>query len=536
MLVPLVPTDPHPRMAGPAPQPRGGARAVLQRIARSVARLGALGLALGVAATATPAQAPGRTAGGPTPVPTPAAARESGAPARSVRRVDGPPVATAALDTALPRIMRDAKVVGLNIAVVNGDTTVYDRVLGLRDREASVPADTGTVFEAASLTKPLFAYLVVGLARDGVLDLDAPLARYLAYPDIAHDPRSKQVTARMVLSHSSGLSGGRHGARVDFVYDPGRYFNYSAEGIFYLQLVVERLLGKPLDVAMRERVFAPLGMAHSSMVWTPAIARNHATGYDYHDRRAEKWKPDKPGAAASLHTTAGDYARFLREMMTGARLGPRWLAEMLRPQVLVIPGDSTLAWSLGFGVDRTGAAPAYYQWGSNLGVQNLVVFHPAQRVGVVYFANSEHGLQVKDDVVALTVGGRYSTDKFLTYDQYNSLTRALRAAYDARGLDAALALYAERRRREPASMSSRWLDELAAHADAAGKPRDAARVLRLNATHHPRAWQTHVALAAAYEKLGDRPAAAAAVVEAVRHCPTPELLIGPLRELGVKWR
>ncbi len=85
-------------------------------------------------------------------------------------------------------------------------------------------------------------------------------------------------------------------------------------------------------------------------------------------------------------------------------------------------------------------------------------------------------------------------------------------------------------------MSSRWLDELAAHADAAGRPRDAARVLRLNVTHHPRAWQTHVALAAAYEKLGDRPAAAAAVVEAVRHCPTPELLIGPLRELGVKWR
>ena len=142
--------------------------------------------------------------------------------AQVLRRVDRAPVPTAVVDTALPRIMRDAKVVGLNIAVVNGDTTVYERVFGLRDREARVPADTGTVFEAASLTKPVFAYLVMGLARDGVLDLDAPLARYLAYPDIAHDPRSKQVTARMVLSHSSGLSGGRQGSRVEFVYDPGR--------------------------------------------------------------------------------------------------------------------------------------------------------------------------------------------------------------------------------------------------------------------------------------------------------------------------
>ena len=456
--------------------------------------------------------------------------------ARRLRRVDRAPVSTAVLDTALPRIMREAKVVGLDIAVVDGDTIVYDRVFGLRDREAGLPADTGTVFEAASLTKPLFAYLVMSLARDGVLGLDVPLVQYLAYPDIAHDPRSKQITARMVLSHSSGLSGRRQGSRVDFVYDPGRYFNYSAEGIFYLQLVVERLLGQSLDVAMRERVFTPLAMTRSSMVWTPAIAENHATGYDYHDRRAEKWKPDKPGAAASLHTTAGDYARFLREMLTGARLGPRHLAEMLRPQVLVIPGDSSLAWSLGFGVDRTIATPAYFQWGSNLGVQNFVMLHPAQRVGVVYLANSEHGLQVKDDVVALTVGGRYSTDKLLTYDQYNSLTRALVAAYDARGLDAALAVYAERRRRDPGHMSPRWLNELAAHAVGAGRVPDAARVLALNATYYPTAWQTHVALADAYEKLGDRRRAAAAIVEAVRHCPTPELLIEPLRQLAVKWR
>jgi CubicO group peptidase (beta-lactamase class C family) len=507
-----------------------GARAAVLRTVVSTA------VAL-VAALGEPAHAQSADAS-----PPPSAAHAARSPdahpdaARALRRVDRPPVPATVLDTALPRIMREAKVVGLNIAVVNGDTTVYDRVFGLRDREARVPADTGTVFEAASLTKPVFAYLVVGLARDGVLDLDAPLARYLAYPDIAHDPRHTQVTARMVLSHSSGLSGRRQGARVDFVYDPGRYFNYSAEGIFYLQLVVERLLGRPLDVAMRERVFAPLGMAHSSMVWTPAIARNYATGYDYHDQRAEKWKPDKPGAAATLHTTAGDYARFLREMLTGARLGPRWLAEMLRPQVLVIPGDSTLAWSLGFGVDRTGATPSYYQWGSNLGVQNLVVFHPAKRVGVVYFANSEHGLQVKDDVVALTVGGRYSTDKFLTYDQYNSLTRALVAAYDTRGLEAALALYAERRRRDPGDMSPRWLDELAAHAAGARRVQDAARVLTLNTTYYPTAWQTHVALADAYAKLGDRRRTAAAVLEAVRHCPTPELLIGPLRDLGVKWR
>jgi CubicO group peptidase (beta-lactamase class C family) len=177
---------------------------------------------------------------------------------------------------------------------------------------------------------------------------------------------------------------------------------------------------------MRERVLAPLGMAHSSMVWTPAIARNYATGYDYHDQRAEKWKPDKPGAAASLHTTAGDYARFLREMLTGARLGPRWLAEMLRPQVLVIPGDSTLAWSLGFGVDRTTARPGVLPVGQQpRACRTSSCSTPTQRVGVVYLANSEHGLQVKDDVVALTwAGGTRSTSSSPTTSTTRSRARS----------------------------------------------------------------------------------------------------------------
>ena len=324
---------------------------------------------------------------------------------------------------------------------------------------------------------------------------------------------------------------------MEFVYSPGDYFNYSAAGVFYLQLVVEHLLKQKLEVIMNERVFGPLGMTRSSLVWTPAIEKNYATGYDYVDRkRVAKWKPDKGSATASLHTTAGDYGRFLQEMMTGRLLGQEHLRQMLRPQSQVITGDSTLLWSLGFGVDRTSNQPAYYQWGSNVGVQNFVLFYPQQQLGLVYFTNGEHGLQIKDDLLALAVGGHYSIDKFLTYDQYNSLTRQLTKAYDQQGLQTALQLYAQLRQKQPVRFTNRQLDELAAHSATKGHYQDAAQILALNAAHYPQSWKTHVSLAEAYLKLGNRPGYTASLVEAVRHCPNPELLLGPLQQIGTKWR
>jgi CubicO group peptidase (beta-lactamase class C family) len=455
----------------------------------------------------------------------------------TLKRVDGSVIRAATLDTALPNIMRQAGVIGLNIAVVNGAMPVYHGVFGWRDREAALPPDTNTVFEAASLTKPLFAYLVMGLVKEKIVHLDTPLYKYLEYKDITHDPRHKLVTARMVLSHSSGLPSGRNGCRMEFVYDPGKYFNYSPEGYFYLQLIVEKLLNKNLETIMKERVFDPLGMTHSTLVWTEIAEKNHTIGYDYlENKRVEKWKPDKASAMSSLQTTAGDYARFLREMMTAAILGKEQQKQMLTPQVEVISRDSTLWWSLGFGVDKTTSKPAYYQWGSNYGAQNLVVFYPEQQIGVVYFVNNEHGLQIKDDVLELTIGGKYSTDKFLTYDQYNSLTRRLTKAYDQNGIEQTLDTFRRFQKIHQSMITNRQLDELAGHVLNKANSNDAVRILKLNTSLYPKSWKTHAALAEAYLKQNDQQNYLGSLLKAIKYSPNPELLLHPLQQTGIKWR
>src|SRR5581483_1210990 len=133
-------------------------------------------------------------------------------------------------------------------------------------REA--PVDTATVFEAASLSKPLFTYGVMRLQHEGLLDLDTPLTRYMPGHEFCADPRLDRVTARMVLCHMTGWPNWRRqGRSLKFKKAPGRAFGYSGEGYVYLQQVVERISGQSLDAFMRQAVLRPLSMTRSSYVW-----------------------------------------------------------------------------------------------------------------------------------------------------------------------------------------------------------------------------------------------------------------------------
>lgn len=114
--------------------------------------------------------------------------------------------------------------------------------------------DNDTVFEAASTSKPVFAYAVMKLVEKGVIDLDTPLTHYTSERFLKGDPRLDLVTARHVLSHTSGFPNWRsaEGLRLDFT--PGEKWSYSGEGYSYLQSVVTHLTGhvNPKDCAKFE--------------------------------------------------------------------------------------------------------------------------------------------------------------------------------------------------------------------------------------------------------------------------------------------
>ena len=346
----------------------------------------------------------------------------------------------------LPRLLELASVPGLALAVVD-QGRVWRRGFGRAVEDPAQPVSEETVFEAASLGKPVFAYAVLRMADAGVLDLDRPLYDYLPLPD-ANNARMKRVTPRHVLSHTSGLPNWRQQlSPLEPATDPGKEFSYSGEAYFYLQRVVEALSGKPFSRLMREQVLDPLGMKQSSYSWQPEFESRMAAGYDGQENRLDvqaaigrrvlavardwgkpldEWRYEDsaravplvnpqwpllplymvPNAAASLLTTVSDYARFLTHLVAqppaaGLNLTPKARTAMVTPQVRL---NSALSWGLGWGIQRDEHGEVLWHWGANNSFRNFVIADPTNGRAIVVFTNSENGPRIYERVIVAITG------------------------------------------------------------------------------------------------------------------------------------
>lgn len=355
--------------------------------------------------------------------------------------LDGPPPAhgpepgpepapAAPVDPAA--LMAEARIPGLAWAVLADGEIARVGFAGVADAYDSEPVTGETLFEAASLSKPVFATAVLRLAERGEIDLDRPLHQILPYDRISHDPRSELLTARLVLSHRTGLPNWGP-ERLDFTFDPGARFGYSGEGFVYLQRCVEALTGEALDAFVRREVFAPLGLRRSRFSWPEDEEPPLALPHDEAGRRQDKRIPNEGNAAASLHTTAGEYARFVAAWMNGDLLSPETVAEALEPQVRMTGEESAsprraavaqrIAWGLGWGLvlppQGGSSSPVAWHWGDNGPAKAFVAFDPGAKRGLVYFANSTNGLAIGRELVRNALGNLDVAFEWAGYDPYD---------------------------------------------------------------------------------------------------------------------
>jgi CubicO group peptidase (beta-lactamase class C family) len=320
------------------------------------------------------------------------------------------------LDTHISELMKSARVPGLSIFIAGGGSEGI-RAFGVRNLETGAPVDSQTVFEAASLSKPVVAHAALQLADDGKLDLDEPLSR-LAGPLVPHDPASATITARHVLSHTTGLPNWRrHDVPLRTYFPPGSRFSYSGEGFVYLQSALERLAGDSLDVIVQRRVFQPLGMRSSSFIWRDSFNDNAAFGHDREGNIDDKFKPDRANAAFSLHTTAGDYGRFVVAAMAGALLSEKAAHLWMEPQLPTpkrrfealesTPPDTETGvyWGLGWGLEPD--VKTFFHWGANPGMTAFVLATPAKRAAFVAFMNGDLGLNIVPGIVEHIMPGQH---------------------------------------------------------------------------------------------------------------------------------
>lgn len=234
-------------------------------------------------------------------------------------------------------LMKSSNVPGISIVLIENAKVKNHYEYGLKNSEAADPIKEDTVFEAASLSKPVFAYAILQMVEEGLLKLDTPLIEYLPYPDV-NDERLKFITARMVLVHTTGFPNWRDGKSLKIYFQPGEKFSYSGEGFVYLQKVAEKLTGESLEDYLKRRVFKPLEMTHSSFIWQGEYEKLKASGHDADGNPIKSHRPLSGNAAFTLHTTSLDYAKFVIAIMNGVGLNPETINQMLTPQVKVDEG------------------------------------------------------------------------------------------------------------------------------------------------------------------------------------------------------
>ena len=335
-----------------------------------------------------------------------------------------------ALGDEIPRLMEAAIVPGLTVAVIRDGEIVWARGFGVRNVETGEPVDEETIFEAASMTKPVTAYVAMRLVERGALDLDAPLAGYLReerYEGDGGGDRYERLTARHVLTHTTGLP--NWGS--EFEAEPGERYGYSGEGFAYLGRVMEELTGVALEELVEREVFAPLGMARSGMVWIEECEINGATGHDDHGLPEERRRFEEANGGGSMVTTASDYARLLIAFMDATGLSEETVDAMLAPQVPAIDWDSgepnvRVSWGLGWGLEPTESGQAYWHWGNNVDVQGYAVADRETRTGVVYFANGGNGLMLAETIVGLVTPEPQWALEWLNVPRYDAPEVAVR--------------------------------------------------------------------------------------------------------------
>lgn len=422
----------------------------------------------------------------------------------------------AGLESSIPGIMDKALIPGLSMAVIQDGKLYWENGFGVKNYEIQDPVDNETVYEAASLSKPVFSYAVMKLIENGELDLDKPLTEYVSDEYIEQnflrrnidDARFKNITARHVLSHKTGFPNWRGQNPLTIDFDPGYKFSYSGEGFEYLRTVVEKITGEPFESLVQREVFEPLGMNRSCYTWSNNRGLNVAQPHGIMRDAGKKRELIGGNSAGSLHTTVSDYAKFIVAMVNKKGLSKCKYEMMLSPQASVSDESDVIAWGLGVGLQKNEEGIAFWHWGDNRNFKCFFMAIPEKKTGMVYFANSCYGLTVRKQLVQLVIGGHHPIlDSILlrNYSDVNIPWMEFMRVLVNEGIDEALVKLGDLCKRLPATdiLQEGLVDRIGRYYMDKKQYREAIKIFNLNTEIYPDSWRVHNSLADAFKGNGD---------------------------------
>jgi CubicO group peptidase (beta-lactamase class C family) len=305
--------------------------------------------------------------------------------------------------------MRARDLPGAAVAVLRSDTVLFIRGFGVADLQRQTPVTERTVFQLASTTKPFTAMLVLMLADEGRVDLDAPAVRYLAWLP----KRYAGVTVRQLLTHTAGIPADMRRANVDeFPIDefhrrfseaspasaPGTRWAYANAGYTLLSLIVEAVERRPFGESLNARIFRPLRMSQSGYRITERGDGLHASGYDWVNGALQPAPPVFSGWGNSgIETSVADMARWAAAVERGRLLSRVAYAQMFAPARLgsgakvefPFRDDSAASYGMGWFLMRERGVAVQTHGGVIAGFSAVVSRFPESRYTVIVLSNGK---------------------------------------------------------------------------------------------------------------------------------------------------
>jgi CubicO group peptidase (beta-lactamase class C family) len=286
---------------------------------------------------------------------------------------------------SLLSLMQKENIPGLAVAVFGQQEITSHLEFGVKCTLTCSPVEMDTVFEGASLSKPVIAYAALKMCEDGLLELDKSLLSYLSGPYYNNPENLEKVTLHHVLTHTSGLPASHVKPQEPLTLQaaPGRQFLYSGESFCFLAHVMQTRISILLEDYIQKKVFRPLGMIDSSFIWQQRFCRQAALPHNQQGQVCGKWKPLKLVGSCSLHTTSADFAKFMMHVLENKT--------MLQSQIAF---SRDLSWGFGFGLENTPQGHYFWHSGDNGTYRSLAIGHLESTSGFVVMTNGANGAKL----------------------------------------------------------------------------------------------------------------------------------------------
>ncbi len=369
----------------------------------------------------------------------------------NIVRLDSTELPKDSVTIKINRLMKNANVHGMTVAIFNENKVTYQKTFGYKDYEKKIALNDSTNIYGASFSKAVFGVLVMKLVEAGVIDLDTPLQTYLPKKIYEYKPQTKwhddfsalkndslyhKITARMCLNHTTGFANYRwfesdYQLRVNRA--PGSRYSYSGEGFIYLQVVLEKILGKNLEELAQELIFKPLEMRNSSYQWHPRFEENFAYGHNALGKKYVKDIDNEPRGGGTLETTSQDYIKFLEAVLQHKIISRKSWGEIFKPQIRIHSikqfgplaiKDSTLndniqlSYGLGWGILQTPYGIGAFKEGHGNGFQHYSILFPEVKKGVMIMTNSDNGESIFKELLEITIKDTYTPSDWENYIPY----------------------------------------------------------------------------------------------------------------------